>query len=245
MKDFVGVIDSGVGGLTILRQLTENASRNFLYIADLAFCPYGTKNEQTVFRRADTLTGFCKDTGASEVVIACNTASRFAAELSEKYDLPIYDVVAPTCRQVMETTVNKRVALLATNGTIKGRAYRNILEPLGITVYDFPCSSFVPFVEQNATSTVSCYQAVDQALSNLPKCGADTVILGCTHFPLMLLQISHYCPSAKIVQCCCNLPNSDILQASPTVEYLTTGDVDFAANAAKWYGNISFKHISL
>lgn len=82
MKDFVGVIDSGVGGLTILRQLTENASRNFLYIADHAFCPYGTKNEQTVFRRADTLTGFCKDTGASEVVIACNTASRFAAELS-------------------------------------------------------------------------------------------------------------------------------------------------------------------
>ena len=228
MKDFIGVIDSGVGGLTILRQLTENASRNFMYIADHAYCPYGTKNEQTVFRRADTLTGFCKDTGASAVVIACNTASRFAEELSGKYNLPVYDVIAPTCRQVMATTVNKRVALLATNGTIRGRAYRNILEPLGITVYDFSCSSFVPFIEQNATSTVSCYHAV-----------------GCTHFPLMLLQISHYCPSANIVQCCCDLPDANFLQASPTVEYLTTGDVDFAANAAKWYGNISFKHISL
>ena len=244
MKELVGVMDSGVGGLTILKQLTERSSYNFLYVADHAYCPYGTKPEQVVLRRADTVTAYFRDVGASAVVIACNTASRFADRLSDKYGLPVYDVVRPTCRQVLSITKNKRVALLATNATVKGGAYRKLLEPSGITVYDFPCSSFVPFIEQNATDTLSCFKAADEALSDLPKCGADTVILGCTHFPLMLRQIAYYCAGAQIVQCGCDLP-CGFSQEDSAVKYLTTGNVDFAANASKWYGDVRFEHISL
>lgn len=247
MKDFVGVIDSGVGGLTILKQLTQNNGGNFLYVADHAYCPYGTKSSEVVLRRVSTIIGFLIEAGASAIVIACNTASCFAEALSHKFLLPIYNVITPTCREVIAATNSKRVALLATNGTINSRSYHKLLEPSGITVCDFPCSSFVPFIEQNSTSSISCYQAVDKALRDLPQANVDTVILGCTHFPLLRSHIEYYCRNAQIVECCCDLPstvnNSNV--APHTVEYLTTGNTDFANVAAKWYGDVHFKHISL
>ena len=244
---FIGVMDSGVGGLTILRQLTKNSVGNFVYVADHAFCPYGTKSPEVVLRRASMLVGSLADLGASSVVIACNTASYFAEMLSNKFALPVYDVITPTCQTVISTTRNKRVALLATNGTINGKAYHKILNGSGITVYDFPCSSFVPFIEQNAMSTVACCRAVDEALSKLPQANVDTVILGCTHFPLLRSQIEYYCRNAEIVECRCNVPSAAFGSAenAAQIEYLTTGNTEFADAAARWYGKVSFKHIGL
>lgn len=246
MKNFVGVIDSGVGGLTILNQLTKEYSYDFVYIADHAFCPYGTKPAEVVRRRAATLISFLAENGAAAIVIACNTASCFADELSLMFPLPIYEVISPTCRKVVSATRNKRVALLATNGSVNSRAYNKILEPLGVTLYSFPCSSFVPFVEQNSTATISCYKAVEEALSSLPRLDVDTVILGCTHFPLLKSQIAPYCGGAEIIECVCNIPQGIVnAQTNTQTEYYTTGDVAKANNAAILFGDVCFTHLSV
>lgn len=244
--EFIGVIDSGVGGLTVLQKLKLTRPYNYRYVADHAFCPYGSKTNHVLFHRASKLVQYLKDNGAQAVVLACNTISVYAAELSSLYNLPVYDVITPTCKAVASNPNVKRVALLATRSTINNRAYHDILSQQGVEVADFDCSAFVPFVEQCATTSLACLSAVDKALRNLPKAQADAVILGCTHFPLLRRQISYYCNNSKIVECCCDLPSVPFsFAAQPSVKYFTTGDVDFANSAARWCGDVSFAHVDL
>ena len=161
--------------------------------------------------------------------------------------MPIYDVIKPTCKKILSRNPQvKRVALLATRSTVNNGVYRATLSQYGIEVADFDCSNFVPYVEQCSTTTLSCLNTVEKALRNLPRAQADAVILGCTHFPLLRRQIAYYCDDSKIVECCCPLP--DELFVSPSnqcIKYLTTGDVTFAKTAAKWYGDITFTHVTL
>lgn len=246
---FIGVIDSGVGGLTILKQLRQAHPYNYCYIADHAFCPYGAKPNGVLLDRANKLVGYLSSLGAKAVVIACNTLSAYTGQLKSVYkNMPIYDVITPTCQKVL--TLNpqvKRVALLATKSTIYNGVYHTVLKEHGVQVVGFDCSNFVPYVEQGTTTTLSCLNTVDIVLHTLPRSHVDAVILGCTHFPLLRRQIAYYCNDSKIVECCCPLP--DELFASPSnnqcTTYLTTGDVAFAKSAAKWYCDIDFTHISL
>lgn len=244
---FIGVIDSGVGGLTILQQLRQSHSYNYVYIADHAFCPYGTKRNDVLFGRASKLVDYLKCQGAQAVVLACNTVSVFADRLQQTHKLPIYDVITPTCQFVVDNRAIKKVALLATKATITNGAYQSCLAKHGIEVVSFDCSAFVPFVEQRATTTLACQITVHKALRNLPQTQVDAVILGCTHFPLLRRQITYYCHNDKIVQCRCFLP-SDIDGASsstPTVQYLTTGDTDFANTSAACFKDVNFIHVTL
>ncbi len=241
---FIGVIDSGVGGLTILKSLRRRYKYNFCYIADHAFCPYGIKSNQEVFARVDKLTTFLKAEGAQAVVIACNTASVYAKQLSKLHNVPVFDVIVPTCQQIIGNC--KKVALLATDATIRNGMYKTVLSEYGIEVVNFPCSSFVPYVEQCKTDSSKCLQTIKETLSTLPEENADAVILGCTHFPLLKRQIAPYCGTAQIVECVCNLP-SDILQQEqlPNIIYLTTGNVKFANKAAKPFDNVCFNKLSI
>ncbi len=242
---FYGIIDSGVGGLTILRQITQSGNFNLTYIADHAFCPYGLKPNKIIFQRVSKLVNYLQLHGADGAVLACNTASVYAPLLKEIYRIPIYDVITPTCKAVLDVNV-RRVALLATKSTISNGMYKQILQQSGVQVVNFDCSAFVPFVEQCSTDSVQCFKTIDSALSALPQANADAVILGCTHFPLLRRQISYYCGDSKIVECRCPLSASfaeDKLAVQPVL--LTTGDVNLANAAASWYGNVSFKHIDL
>lgn len=245
---FIGVIDSGVGGLTILRQLVDAYSYDFVYVADHAFCPYGTKSNDMVYSRASKLVGFLKDKGAQAVVLACNTMSCFADRLQQIYELPIFDVITPTCNRLVNSGVHN-VALLATRSTIANGAYQANLQRRGITVTPFDCSAFVPYVEQNATTTIAFQSTIHNVLRDLPQMQADAVILGCTHFPLLRRQIAYYCPYSQIVECSCDLPSgiADAFGANKNVAYFTTGDVDFANLAASWCKDkrVSFQHLSL
>lgn len=243
---FIGVIDSGVGGLTILRQLQQSHPYNYCYIADHAFCPYGSKSNDVLFHRASKLVKYLRDNGSKAVVLACNTISVYARELSSLYNLPVYDVITPTCQAITSNPNVKRVALLATRSTLNNRVYHNILSQYGVEVADFDCSSFVPFVEQCATSTLACRQTVQNKLYNLPQTRADAVILGCTHFPLLRGQIAYYCGDAKIFECRCDLPDNIFdYSTSPVITYFTTGSVDFANVAAKWCGSVVFMHLDI
>lgn len=245
---FIGVIDSGVGGLTVLQHLIQTRPYNYVYIADHAFCPYGTKSNDTIYSRAGKLIGYLKTQGAQAVVLACNTMSYFASSLNQQCGLPVYDVIAPTCKRLASISA-QRVALLATRSTIANGAYQANLSKFGIQTLAFDCSSFVPFVEQRATTSLACQRIVDNALHNLPQMQADAVVLGCTHFPLLKRQIAYYCKNVPIIECCCDLPD-DIAAASsdcPNAAFFTTGDVDFANYAASCFKNLNarFTRISI
>ena len=246
-QNFVGVIDSGVGGLTVLKNLQELCPEcDFVYLADSEYCPYGTKPFDQIFTRVFSLVEYLQSRGAEAIVLACNTASIFASSLRAKFSLPIYDVIAPTCKLVAATTQTKRVALLATNATVKSGAYSAYLNDCGITVVSFKCSSFVPFVEQNLLDTTECEEAVRAALHDLPYCNVDSVILGCTHFPVLKNKIAPYANGAKIIECCTDFStafSSD--KKSEKTLFFTTGVEKQANFASKWFGNIYFEHVDL
>ena len=247
-ENFVGVIDSGVGGLTILNQLQqENPTCNFVYIADNAYCPYGTKQPHEILFRVETLIRYLQRNGVQSVVIACNTASVYARFLRRQFNLPIYDVIAPTCERVVGITKSKRVALLATNATVSSGVYQQKLAADGLTTIPFACSNFVPFVESGLIDTLDCSVAVDVALRNLPNCNVDAVILGCTHFPLLRKKIAPYACGATIVECSTNFRQS--IDSSATqygkTYFFTTGVEKQANNAAKLFDNVDFTHIDL
>ena len=253
-KNFVGVIDSGVGGLTILKNLQKQfPACNFVYLADSAYCPYGTKSFEEIYNRVCALIRFLQSRGAAAIVLACNTASIFADRLRTKFPLPIYGVIAPTCKVVAKTTRTKRVALLATNATVKSGAYSNFLGNCGLTVVSFPCSSFVPFVEANEVDSPECEKAVYAALHALPHCNVDTVILGCTHFPVMKNKIAPFVNGAKIIECCTDFqPSFCLVESLAKTLFFTTGVAKNDTWGEKkcnfaylWFGDIRFTHVDL
>ena len=247
-SSFVGVIDSGVGGLTVLRRLQRDFPHgNYVYLADSAYCPYGVKSPNEIQRRVETLIKYLQDNGAQAVVIACNTASVFADILRAQFNLPIYDVIAPTCKQVASVTRNKRVALLATNATVNSGVYQRELAKKDIAVEAFRCSRFVPFVEANNVDTSECDEAVAKALSALPKSNVDAVILGCTHFPILRKKIAPYTNGANIVECCCDFQPSASWQCTRPLktQFFTTGVEKQANYASQWFGKTDFIHVDL
>lgn len=195
---FTAVIDSGVGGLTVLKNLTQkNSKADFVYLADHAFCPYGTKTPALVKNRVIELCCCLKNVGANNIVLACNTASVFSSEIRSAVKLPIFDVIFPTCVDVKKTTQNKKVALLATNVTIKCGTYQRILNTMGINVISLPCNEFVCAVENRLDSEL----IVTNKLRCLSCEDFDTIVLGCTHFPYLQKQISRCFPQCKLVSC--------------------------------------------
>ena len=247
-QNFVGVVDSGVGGLTILSQLQRDFPLcNFVYIADSAYCPYGIKQPSEILDRVNTLIHFLQDCGVQAVVLACNTASVYADIFRQQFSFPIYDVITPTCDRVIEITESKRVALLATNATVASLAYQRKLNDSDITVVSFPCSEFVPFVEADQIDTVECTSAVNKSLFSLPRCNVDAVILGCTHFPLLRKKIAPYTNGAKMVECCTHFQPTQYCNCKTHTNtlFLTTG-VEKQVNAAsKWFEQANFIHIDI
>ncbi len=230
--------DSGVGGLTVLNRLQKDFPRcNYLYLADSAHCPYGTKSGEQIFRRIQRLVEWFAAHGAGAVVLACNTASVFAPELRQRFSLPIFDVIEPTCKLAASLSEG-RIALLATDATVKSGAYQRRLRELGATVAAFACSELVPFAEHGEQSTPQCQAAVRAALKNLDAFRADTVILGCTHFPLLRQVIAPYVGKARMVECVTDfVPPPECLARRGKTAYFTTGKANqkrldgFAAKA--------------
>lgn len=223
----VGVMDSGIGGLTVLNQLRNVAPQcDYLYVADQAFFPYGTKNFQQIRLRVVAVALYLKNQGVQNIVVACNTASLFADEICNATGLTVTDVINPTCNATMNATRSKRVALLATDATVACGVYQHILAANGIHTVAFPCSSLVPLAENNAPESLRM-QTVRSCLYNLPSASVDTVILGCTHFPYLQDEIATCCKGCNIVSCAeptaISFKQSVINCGSGTVRYLTTG----------------------
>ena len=188
----IGVFDSGMGGLTVLRALLARLpSERFVYLGDTARLPYGTKSPETVQAYALQATRLLVSEGVKMVVIACNTASAVALGALAKAlsPVPVIGVIEPGARAGVAATRNNHIAVIATEGTVKGAAYARAIAALNgdIKVVQQPCQLFVALAEEGWTDSPATRAVAEHYLAPLfsGPSAPDTLVLGCTHFPVL------------------------------------------------------------
>lgn len=196
----VGVFDSGVGGLTVLRAIRERFDRaDLVYLGDTARVPYGNKSRETVIRYSLECAEFLISKGVEVLVVACNTASSQAMDvLRESLDVPVLGVVEPGVRKALEATKG-RVGVIGTQATIRSGAYQKLLKEVGVEVISKACPLFVPLVEEGLLDGEIAKGVVSMYLRELKEKGVDTLILGCTHYPLLKGLIQEFLPGVVVV----------------------------------------------
>lgn len=186
----IGVFDSGLGGLTVLKELMkEMPSEDFIYLGDTARIPYGVKSSETVFKYANQNLQFLENLGVKTVVIACNSASTVASDL--KTETPVIGVIQPGAMLAAATTVNKKIGIIGTRTTISKRSYVTEIAALesGIQVFQQACPLLVPLVEEGWDNDPITNLIVYRYISPLLASDIDTLVLGCTHYPILLSAI--------------------------------------------------------
>ncbi|MCR4416559.1 MAG: glutamate racemase [Ignavibacteria bacterium] len=185
----IGVFDSGIGGLTVVKELMQILpNESIVYFGDTARVPYGTKSEKTIKEYSIQNTKFLLSKNVKIIVIACNTASAVAlSEIQSMTELPVVGVIKPGAEAAVKNTKNKRVAVIGTTATIQSKAYEKeikLIDP-SIEVYGKACPLFVPIVEEGWSNHKIAQLAAEEYLSELKKKSIDTMVLGCTHYPLL------------------------------------------------------------
>ena len=185
----IGVFDSGVGGLTVAREIMRNLpDERIVYFGDTARVPYGSKSQETVIRYSKQIVRFLQTQHVKAIVIACNTASALALDAIEgELDIPILGVLRPGAKVAAETTKNKRVGVIATESTIRSGMYGRYIKAHDpeITVYGKACPLFVPLVEEGWLKDPVTEEVARRYLKELLEKDIDSLILGCTHYPLI------------------------------------------------------------
>ena len=185
----IGVFDSGVGGLTVAREIMRNLpSEKIVYFGDTARVPYGSKSKDTVIRYSRQIIHFLEEQQVKAIVIACNTASAFALDaVKDELNIPVLGVIEAGAKVAAKETRNKRVGVIGTLGTVGSgihEAYLKQLDP-EITVIGKACPLFVPLVEEGWLHDPVTDEVVARYLKELQEKDIDTLILGCTHYPLL------------------------------------------------------------
>jgi len=185
----IGVFDSGIGGLTVLHKIIEALPReNTLYLGDTARAPYGTKSVETVLRYSFENGEFLVEKDVKLLVVACNTSTAIAlGGLRARFAVPVIGVIEPGVRRAVKSTRNKKIGVIGTDATIQSGAYTRALKAAdsAIEVYSRACPLFVPLVEEGWTDNAVVELTVKNYLGSLKQSGIDTLILGCTHYPLL------------------------------------------------------------
>jgi len=184
----IGVFDSGVGGLTVFREIARELPHHpLIYLGDSARVPYGTKSPQTVVRYALEAANHLMQRGIGMLVVACNTATAAALPiLIEKLPVPVIGVVDPGASAAVEKT-RGRIGVIATEGTVKSRAYTKAIHRLraDVEVIESPAPLFVPLAEEGWANTHVAREVAEVYLEPLIDAGIDTLVLGCTHYPIL------------------------------------------------------------
>ncbi len=185
----IGVFDSGVGGLTVAREIMRNLpNEHIVYFGDTARVPYGSKSKDTIIRYSRQIIRFLETQNVKAIVIACNTATALALDTVEKeFDIPIIGVIKSGARVAVDTTVNKRVGVIGTESTINSHMYHKLIQELDpeITVFGKACPLFCPLVEEGWLKDPVTEEVAKRYLDELMKQDIDSLILGCTHYPLL------------------------------------------------------------
>lgn len=189
----IGIFDSGVGGLTVMRAVADALPRESLtYLGDTARVPYGNRSAQTIRRYAVNAAALLWEEGVKALVIACNTASAHGlVALRERYDMPILGVIEPVARRAAATTQTGVVGVIGTRGTITSGSYLSALNALGVDhVVQQACPLFVPLAEEGWTEGGVVRDVARAYLETFRGTEVDTLILGCTHYPLLAPTIA-------------------------------------------------------
>ena len=185
----VGVFDSGVGGLTVAREIMQNIPpEKIIYFGDTARVPYGSKSKETVLRYARQIIRFLREQPVKAIVIACNTASAFALDtVREESDIPVIGVIEAGAVVAAENTRSGRIGVIGTEGTIASRIHESLLKKIDpdLMVYGKACPLFCPLVEEGWLQDPVTYEVASRYLAELKEKEIDTLILGCTHYPLL------------------------------------------------------------
>lgn len=185
----IGVFDSGVGGLTVVREIMRQIPKErIVYFGDTARVPYGTKSKETVIRYSRQIVRFLTTRNVKALVIACNTASAYAMEtLQQEVDLPIIGVVKPGAKVAARETSGGNIGVIGTEGTVGSHIYRDYIQSLrpDARVFEKACPLFVSLAEEGWWKDPITEAVAERYLQEMKERQVDTLILGCTHYPLL------------------------------------------------------------
>ena len=185
----IGVFDSGVGGLTVAREIMRQIpNENIIYFGDTARVPYGSKSKETITKYSRQIVRFLREQNVKAIVAACNTASAYALEeIEQEIDIPIIGVVKPGAKVAAEVTKNGKIGVIGTEGTIGSHIYATYINKINpdITVLGKACPLFVPLVEEGLWQDPVTDEIANRYLGGLVDSDIDTLILGCTHYPMI------------------------------------------------------------
>jgi len=190
----IGVFDSGIGGLTVLKEIfSVLPAESTIYLGDTARVPYGIRSPETVMRYSFENTRFLVSKGIKLLIIACNTAASISLDAIKKStSIPVVGVIEPGAYAAVKGTGNKRIGIIGTEATIKSSAYKKAINIIDSTVevVGFPCPLFVPLVEEGWTEGEVTMMVAKKYLKGMKDRDVDTLVLGCTHYPLLKGVIS-------------------------------------------------------
>lgn len=194
MEKAIGVIDSGVGGLTVAHELMRQLPKEkLIYLGDTLRCPYGPRSQNEVRNFTFEMVEFLLKKDIKMLVVACNTATAFALEeLQQKLNIPVIGVIQPGARAAIKSTQNNHVGVIGTEGTIRSDAYTNALKHINANIHvnALACPLFVPLVEKGILHGKQAEGVVEEMLQPMKANNhIDTLILGCTHYPLLRTAI--------------------------------------------------------
>ncbi|HET6406240.1 MAG TPA: glutamate racemase [Chthoniobacteraceae bacterium] len=192
----IGVFDSGIGGLTVAAAMRDLLpAENIFYIGDTARVPYGGKSRETIERYSREIGGMLVTEDAKVIVVACNTASALGIPaMREKFATPIVGVIDPGARAALEATKNGRIGVIGTRATIYSRAYERAIQALDkdVHVISAPCPLFVPMIEEGWLDDAITDQTIRRYIEPLVRDEIDTLVLGCTHYPLLRASLQRF-----------------------------------------------------
>lgn len=214
----IGVFDSGLGGLTAVKSISEiMPNENIVYFGDTGRIPYGTKSAETIKRYSESDINFLLSHNVKMVVIACGTASSTAlSDMRRKFSLPMAGVIDAACAAAVKSSKNGKIGVIGTSTTIKSGAYEAGIRALkpDARVFSQACPMFVPLVENGYFDSDATRFFIDEYIHEIKEAGADTLILGCTHYPLLAKAVSEYLgEGVTLINPCAELAKSlrDIL----------------------------------
>lgn len=184
----IGVFDSGVGGLTVARAIVDQLPHeNVVYIGDTANAPYGDKPLARVRELSIAVADELVDRGCKMIVVACNSASSaFVRDARERYPVPVVEVILPAVRRAVAATRNGKIGVIGTSATVNSQAYQDLFDASpNVESFAQACPQFVPFVERGITSGRQLMGLAENYLQPLKDAKVDTLVLGCTHYPLL------------------------------------------------------------
>lgn len=219
----IGIFDSGIGGLTVLRTLLGAFKHeSFIYLGDTARLPYGSKSPATIERYLTQNIRFLQKQNVKAIIVACNTASTVLLSHEREFDIPVYDVIRPGAKAAIEVSSTKRIGLLATRATVTSKSYTNALTALGpsVAVFSQAAPLLVPLVEEGWEDDPLTNLVIFRYVQPLLTMGIDTLILGCTHYPALRGAIGRVAG-----------PNVTLIESSEAIQKLMTAD--FASGRLK------------